>query len=250
MILQKGAGEMPFFKKPSVEQLKANRDIKGLIKALRDKSLQADSADALVEMGEEAIKPLIEAFSGYGAKSMSPHASILVRIGEPAVQPLIEALQHYRWRIRDERRQASLALAEIGDERAVKTLCWARSKEPSMTGVTEFIVPALRKISKPPYQALFAALEESDKDVRLGSIETLWEIAKEQQLDVSAVEPLSRALQDTETKVRQIATYALGEINDEHVVEPLRLALEDRSWFVRDGAKNSLKRVQGKLGRQ
>lgn len=241
---------MPLFRKPSVEQMRTNRDIRGLIKALRDKSLYASSADALVEMGEDAIEALIKAFSGYGTKNLSPYAAILVRIGEPAVEPLIEALHRYRWRIRDERRQAALALAEIGDERAVKPLCWARRKEPTMTGVTEFLVPALRKIAEPPYQALFTALEDSHKEVRLGAIETLQEIANEQNLDANAIEPLSKALQDTEAKVRQIATYALGEMNDEHVIEPLTMALEDSSWFVRDGAKNSLKRVQDKLGKQ
>ena len=241
---------MPLFKKLSIEQMRGKGDIKGLIKALRDKSMHESAANTLIEMGEESVKPLIEAFKGFSAKILSYYASILVRIGEPAVQPLIEALLRDRSRIRDVRRQAAKALAEIGDERAIRPLCWARRKEPTMTGATEFLIPALRKIVNPPYQALLKTLEDSDKDTRLGAIETLWEIAREQKLDVNAIEPLSQALQDSEAKVRQMATYALGCIYDERVIEPLKMALKDSSWFVRNGAKDSLKRVQNKLHRE
>jgi len=237
------------FKPPDTEKLKEKKDIKGLIKALRNRKneVREGAADALVEMGEEAVEPLIKAFGGYSAKNLSFYASILVRIGEPAVQPLIEALLRDRSRIRDVRRQAAMALAEIGDERAVKPLCWARQKEPTMTGEREFLIPALRKIVKPPYQPLLEALEDGDKDTRLGAIDTLWDIALEQKLDVNAIEPLSKALQDRETVVRQMAANALGYIYDERVIEPLKMALNDRGRFVRSGAKGSLKRVQEKL---
>jgi len=233
-------------KTPDVEKLKEKKDFKGLIKALRNKKTQVQetAAEALAEMGEEAVEPLIKAFRGYGAKNLSLYASILVRIGEPAVQPMIEALLRDRGRIRDVRRQAAMALAEIGDERAVKPLCWARLNEPTMTGAREFLIPALRKIAKPPYQPLLGLIEDSDKDTRLGAFETLQEIG---DLDVNAIEPLSRALQNSDTVVRQRATYILGNIYDERVIEPLKMALDDRSRFVRGGAKDSLKRVQEKL---
>lgn len=235
------------FKPPDVKKLKEKKDIKGLIKALRNKSVQDSAADALLEMGEEAVEPLIKACRGYSAKSLSYYASIVVRIGEPAVQPLIEALRRYRGQIRDERRQVAKALAEIGDERAIKPLCWARRKEPTMTGAREFLIPAIRRIIKPPYQILLETLEDYDKDTRLGAMDTLSEMAREQKLDVNAIGSLSRALQDKEITMRQMAADALGYIYDEHVIEPLKIALEDSSWFVRSIAKQSLKRVQDKL---
>lgn len=231
-----------------------------------------------MEIGDEAVEPLIKSFNGYGAKNLSGYASILIRIGEPAVQPLIEALLRDRGKIRDVRRQAAMALAQIGDERAVKPLCWARQKEPTMTGAREFIIPALLKIAKPSYQVLLEALKDGDKDIRLGAIDTLCEIALEDKLDVNAIkpliqalkdedknvrrlaaqalgaigdaraiEPLTQTLKDGDTTVRQNAAYALGYIYDDRVIEPLKMALKDPSWFVRDGAKGSLKRVQEKL---
>jgi hypothetical protein len=140
-----------------------------------------------------------------------------------------------------------MALAEIGDKRAVKPLCWARQKEPTMTGAREFLIPALRKIVKPPYQTLLEALEDDNKNTRLGAMETLVEIAREQKLNVNAVRTLSKALQDKKTTIRQLAAYALGYIYDEHVIAPLQMALEDSSLFVRNAAKESLKRVQNEL---
>lgn len=228
---------------PKIEKMLQKHDTKGIIKALGSKSTFEDAADALVKIGEEAVKPLIKKFSGFSAKMPSVYAVTLARIGEPAVLPLIEVLNKKRSQIRDERRQACIALGEIGDERAIGPLCWARRKEPTMTGAGEFIIPAILKIAKPPYRALLQALESSNKDLKLGALDTLWEISREEKLDENAIEPLSNALQDPETKVRQIASFCLGGIYDERVIEPLRRALNDNSMFVRDGARGSLKRV-------
>ena len=269
-----------FSKPPNVEELKEKKDFKGLTKALRNKSVGHRAVGVLIEMGEGAVEPLINAFRGYGAKNLSIYASILIRIGEPAVQPLIEALLRDRGKIRDVRRQAAMALAEIGDERAVKPLCWAREKEPTMTGAREFLIPALRKIAKPSYQALLEALKDSNKDTRSGAIDTLNEVAAENKLNANAVEPLSQALKDKDrlirmraakalgaigdaraiepliqtlkdedVTVRQNAAYALGYIYDERVIDTLKMALKDSSWFVRDAAKASLKQVQEKLSK-
>ena len=238
---------MGIFGKPNIEKMKEKRDVKGLIKAFRNKSVRDSATDALLDIGEEAVEPLIKACRGYSAKNLSYYASVLVRIGEPAVEPLMEAIRRNRSRIRDVRRQAAMALGEIGDRRAVRLLCWARQKEPTMTGAREFLIPALYKIINPPYKTLLEALEDDDKDTRLGAMDTLVEIAREQKLDVNAVRTLSKALQDKKTTMRQLAAYALGYIYDEQVISPLQMALEDNSWFVRNAAKESLKRVQNEL---
>ena len=67
--------------------------------------------------------------------------------------------------------------------------------------------------------------------------------------DAGAIEPLIQTLTDEDVTVRQNAAYALGYIYDERVIDTLKMALKDSSWFVRDAAKASLKQVQEKLSK-
>lgn len=151
--------------KPNVKILKEKRDVEGLIETLKDNHSpvreREEAARALGEIGEPAVKPLIEALEDENllvqewaikalgkigdAKAVKPliesisrtqhirfrpvvqldillvkAVEALVKIGEPAVKPLIKALK-------DEfvRAEAAQALGKIGDARAVKPLIQA-----------------------------------------------------------------------------------------------------------------------------
>lgn len=131
----------------------------------------------------------------------------LVELGEPAVEPLIDALKD-EYEDQTIREMAALALAEIGNERA--------------------IIP------------LIAALKMTFFDPELGFrypiVNALVEFGE------TAVEPLINALKDrnADQDIRFRAAMALAKIGDSRAVEPLIDALEDNDSFVRSGARIAL----------
>ncbi len=166
-----------------VEKMKANKDVKGLIKALKDKdfNVQWRAAEALGKMGEPAVELLIEALKDENIYVQNKAADALGKIGEPAVEPLVEALKDENWSVR---RGAANALGEIGDGRAV---------EP-----------------------LIEALKDENWSIRRGAADALGEIK-----DARAIESLSKALKDEISDVRHSAAYALAAIGTPAVIAPL-----------------------------
>ena len=103
----------------NIEELKANKDVEGLINALKDKDpmVRGDAAEVLGKIGDSrAVEPLIEAL-----KDIVQFIAIesLKKIGEPAVEPLIKALKNKDTLIRS---GAARALGEIRDKIAVEPL--------------------------------------------------------------------------------------------------------------------------------
>lgn len=109
-----------FFKPPDIESMEKERDIDGLIKALRNKDvyIQRCAIDALGRIGDtQAIEPLIKTFAT--SNEIFTIVTALSSIGEPAITPLINALNDKNASIRC---GAARTLREIGDKRAVDAL--------------------------------------------------------------------------------------------------------------------------------
>lgn len=126
------------------------------------------------------------------------------------------------------RKAAARALGEIGDARAVEPL-FAALKDSDID-VRINAAEALGKIGAPAVELLIAALKNDDWKVRCAAAKALGKIG-----DARAVEPLVAALDDSDRDVRAEAIWALGEIGDARAVEPLIVALEDvgkRSFLV------------------
>lgn len=64
--------------------------------------------------------------------------------------------------------------------------------------------------------------------------------------DISAVEPLIRALNDPDSYVRRQAVDALGNIEDVRAIEPLNKALCDSNSYVCQGAADVLRKIEDK----
>jgi len=83
--------------RPNIEELKARKDVKGLIRALKNIwwDVRKEAALALGEIGDEkAVEPLIEALKDSSWSVRWSAAFALEKIGdERAVEPLIEALK-------------------------------------------------------------------------------------------------------------------------------------------------------------
>jgi len=127
-----------YYSIPEIENLKAKRDVEGLIKALKGETF-TDAAQALDKLREEAAQALGELRD------------------KRAVEPLIEALGH---KYPGDRMYAANALGEIGDKRAIEPL--ARAYHDNNQYVRYYVVIALSRF-KDDERAL-KALEEVLRD--------------------------------------------------------------------------------------
>jgi HEAT repeat protein len=164
--------------------------------------VQMYAAKKLGDRGDtRAVQPLIAALKDEKAGIRA--ADALVQIGKPSVDLLIVALK-------DEnplaRRNAAMALGEIGDIRAINSL--------------------------------IGALKDEDPIVRRNSARALGELRNN-----SAIEPLIAALKDKVGVVRREAALALGDIKDKRAVKPLMNSLGDSDAIVRINATTALKEM-------
>jgi len=178
---------------PDIEELKSNQDVEGLIKALGYKSedylIPNNAAFALVEIGEPAVEPLIDALKNENIDIRQRAAFALGNIGDKrAVEPLIEALN-------DElvRSNAATALGKIGDARAVEPLIEAFKDEyekvqQKVSGAID-VTGAIAEIGEPAVEPLIATLKNENSQVRNIAVDTLIKIG-----DTSAIEPLIEVL--------------------------------------------------------
>ncbi|MBM4240601.1 MAG: HEAT repeat domain-containing protein [Euryarchaeota archaeon] len=267
--------------KPDVEDMKAKRDVEGLIRSLshEDHIIRKESARALIYVGDErAVEPLIkalkyedwqESFTVLTAVRENA-AEGLGRIGDKkALKPLIQALKDkdggVRWKaawslgrigdkgaleplieaLNDEdgdvRKHAAGALGNIRDERAVEPLIQALNDED--WPVRKCVVTALGKIGdERALGPLIHSLGDEDGDVRWKAMSAIG------KMGTLALAPLINLLDNEDWRLRSRAAEALGKIGDERAVEPLILILSDKKYrdknrYVRGRAAESLGRL-------
>lgn len=204
----------------NITRLKEEKDIPGLIRALRnpDMNVQYEAAQALGELRDPAaVQSLMmvltdDQYSGIRWKA----AEALAQIGTPAVEPLIAALSHP---VEDVRWKAAIALGEIGDTRAIGPLIeLLRDEDRFVKGRAAY---ALGLIGSPAVGGLIRALREGDGNLRWGAAIALGNIR-----DPQSISPLLYALGDRYENVRSEAASALAAIGSP-VVIPAREFLRD-----------------------
>jgi len=109
---------------PNVVRLKAARNVRALIKALKylkSSDVRKGAAAGLGDLKDEtAVDPLIEALKDEDKYVRKNAAEALGKIGDRrAVGPLIEALKDEDWFVQE---KAAAALGKMGDRRAVDPL--------------------------------------------------------------------------------------------------------------------------------
>lgn len=102
----------------TIERMKQEREVEGLMEILQKGAIYSKlrAADALAEIGEPALPPLVEAITGDDPQLRWRSAIALSRMGSTAVDPLVDLFGLVD---RDALVQVIWALAEIGDLRAV-----------------------------------------------------------------------------------------------------------------------------------
>ena len=170
---------MGIFGPPNIDKLKATKNFKGLIGALKNKDYHIQ---------DKAIAALVD-------------------IGNPAIEPLIGASKHKDWKIRH---GAAEALGKIGGDKAIETLIEAlNSKE--YFGLRNTVINALglikdARVVEPLISSLKYTLFSFD---RRAAAESLGKIGGERVVEAFN----EAALNDKEFEVRSAAAKALSSLN-------------------------------------
>jgi HEAT repeat protein len=272
---------MPLFGKPNVENMKANRDIKGLKKALRnsDESISLSAVAALGDIGDtEAIEALADGMKSRHSAVQKETAEALGRIGsDQAVDGLIAALRLNN----PAKLTAIFKLSDLGNPRAVPAL--ANTLTDYSQEVREASALALGATgSDQAVEPLLGVLLDVDEDVRINAAMGLDKIGWQPGMDedgarywiATASMELSggsRSKSESTARVIEIGAPAvkllvsilkgeitgegnfvtkawaadtLGKIGEPQCVEPLVAALHDPDMYVRAAAVDGL----GKIG--
>jgi HEAT repeat protein len=147
--------------KPDLKKLERDKDVRGLIKALRDEKDSFWAASALSRIGISSVEPLIAVLKDPD-RNVRYHAIMaLEMIGDTrAVYPLIAALRDPDYEVR---KKVTITLGKMGDTRAVEPLIAALS-DPDHK-VRQSAIIALGKIGdSKAVEPLIAALEKYPAD--------------------------------------------------------------------------------------
>jgi HEAT repeat protein len=245
--------------------------IKTLEKEVKSRSISfvnvRDAAvEALGEIGDpRAIKPLISIFNpkdgdaevALGDSEALVLISALKKIGEPVVDELIRILRGQGdVRFFDARIFAAKVLGEIGDADAIYPLIAVHksmsttdrfSNDMGIIGMKSYsaitqlhqtIEGALKKIDTPEAVVKYIeVLRDETEDFTFRNI-AIYTLGKSG--DVRAIEPLTKALDDSYHYIRMEAVQALGNINSPQANESLTKALKHDNKKVRNAAKKTL----------
>ena len=213
------------------------QDIEVLIENFneQDVDIKADSVKALVEAGEPAVGPLIQALDSKDPEIRENAAITLGKIkDERAIDPLIKLLTDEEWEVES---ASTNALVEIGGP-AVEPLIKILQDENEDVFLQMKVIAVLAGIKdKRAIQPMIQALKKDPElDADLGYNLGL--------MGEPAVEPLIQALNDEDSRVRVRAAEALGRIGDKRAVGPLTDALNDEDEMVRTFAKIGLESIE------
>jgi HEAT repeat protein len=208
--------------------------VEPLIEALRDEheEVKIVAARALQEIGQPALNALIAALRDDDIEVRRRVVWLLWTLGDrTAVEPLIAALKDPDAKMR---RYAAWALGVIGDVRAIDPLIRTLTDEDER--VRWDITVALEKIGETALGSLVTALHDANPMVRIGAAGALGWIMNER-----TVEPLAHVLLwDENPQVRTKAAFALGWIRSKRSVSDLCEALRDDDEQVKMQAASAL----------
>lgn len=198
--------------------------------------LRLPVTEAVLDIGEPAVAPLLDALDDSDAAVVQEAVVLLGRRGEKkAVRPLMSLVQTAGSTLR---LRAIEALGQLADPRALPTL-WALLRDPDPQ-VRAAVPAALANMpDAKSVDPLVAALNDPEISVRIRAAAALGEIA-----DPRAAGPLGAALAVRNEDLRLAVADALGKIGDGRAVEPLISLLESGNESILNKAIVALKRTR------
>ncbi len=182
----------------------------------------------LLELGEEAVLPLVEVLRSGERSDRRKAAFILKEIGLPAVPSLRNLLHDRREEVRAEAREI---LADLG---------WKSGDEEELAQslIRDGRWEEVARLGKPAVLPLARALRDAQAEKRRMAVSVLGTLA-----DTAAFEPLVSALRDSDREVRSRAAWALGKTGDAKASQYLVQTLSDEDADVRAKSAASLERL-------
>ena len=187
----------------------------------------------LIRLGAAAVEPLIISAPTGSDSLRYISAQILGRIGDVRALPALVNLT--RDSNEHVRRQALIAVGNMGDPQLIELLANTLSQDPLAelrAAAAEGLMGLGDTLAVP---LLIRALEDTVPSVRKQSI-----IALNQLWTTPAEMAVGRALKDRNETVRFVAAQALGQHRAVRARDQLRAALSDSSAWVRAEAARSL----------
>ncbi|RME88667.1 MAG: HEAT repeat domain-containing protein [Anaerolineae bacterium] len=203
---------------------KNRRKVRQLLKIIQfDKpEKRKQAAQALLQMGAEAVEPLIEELGDRDATRRKLAAQALKRLGTIALPSLLSSLRNASPPIR---REICAVLGNIGDRETTSALLQALRDEDET--VRAAAASALATLGDPQaVTPLVAALSDPAPDVRIAAVTALARFRAPQTFV-----NMADLLEDAEARVRMAAAKALGETRHPAVVPYLVNALRDTGWW-------------------
>lgn len=224
--------------------------VEGLIKVLsrRERTLQSNAMQALVKIGPDAVRPLLETFKDRNLRRRVHNQvlRIIMDIKTRAVDPLLEALRDENFHVRG---YAVALLGKLGDERSVEPMVRLFLEDPRMQETVVNTLPRLeeRAVIETPHgdrdvqlpkevsaafrrvtttetvEALRAAIENPTAKVRKFAMRAIFEVQ-----GARSKERLLALLEDEDVEVQRLAVKLLGKLHDKGVIDPLLALLKSR----------------------
>lgn len=221
---------------PKIEELGSDDEWRGI-----------RAAYEFAQAGKMSIEPLLDALAsnrdGYNEKRRysddgsrwrdDVHARNaahgLVHVGRPAVNGLLDSLFNGVDRAR---KHAAFALGEIGDTKAIDGLCKALSDDEVHVKVAAIEALGLLKPNQASVTAMIGALQDPNSEVRFDAALSLMRASAQaaSSLKDQFVEPLGKALYDTNRYVSAYAAEALERIGSKDAFSELLPFLRTSRW--------------------
>lgn len=225
-----------WFCKPNIRKLEETKNVRALIKALRnkDENIRAGAATALGHIGDgRAVEPLIKAAND--GVSAARYA-----LNECECLSLDTVIYAFKSPVHSVRQWALDAVVKIG-ESAIPQLIQLL-KEPEAHRWSDYVRDALVRFGGSGVPALIEALRDESRYVRKSAVLVLAMVTDER-----AKEPLLEILQDKDGLVRMFASFALCKIGDtnalERVIDVAISDLQHEDYLVRTYAKQVLEEI-------
>jgi HEAT repeat protein len=244
--------------------------VEGLIRVLgrRERTLQAAAMQALIKIGPDAVRPLLETFKDRNLRRRV-HQQVLrviVDMKARAVEPLLAALDDENFHVRG---YAIALLGKLGDERTIAPLIRlfvddARVQETVVNQLPRLeeravlegghadrdvhlpreVAEALHALIKEAAAArraeieanLIAAAEGQNAKVRKFALRALFEIA-----GARAKEKLLALLSDPDVDMQRLAIKLLGRLHDRTVIDALLEVVKRGGSQVEETVWNTVK---------
>jgi len=238
---------MGLFGKPDVGKLKEQGNVRGLIKALKNKDddIKHDAAGALGQMKEnKAVRSLIQIFAKEGSYRLRGRAAYsLGMIGHSdAIEPLSRALNGSEWLTG--KQMIIDALGMIGHKEAIQPLAQflhgtVTSSEYNVAGI------AISKYGEAAVDPLVEVLKNENSAGRQAAVTALRRIGGDK-----AEKGVLIAVEDSDMAVRAQAAMALGDFGSSTAIEALNRIWDDESetGLVKTRATDALRKIKSKKG--